>query len=220
MPKIIGFLGSYPADICMYAAYAMQNTGKRVCVVDNSEDGVLFRCIPTPDEQMTIVTFHNVDFMRLEPLVQWHELEYEYVFVQLGSRPQELCLALCNERILVVDCERRNLDFYNRYMQQSSMPMVVLLRGFCQDRVTVKKIRERLEFGNCFVEKWILLPFDEVDEAYRIGMQYELFSKFAHISSGMERVLAQLLRMIEIHNYTGIARAIRDAKHGKAAGVI
>ncbi len=75
MPKIIGFFGSAPADLCMYAAYALQNIGKRVCVVDNSEDGSLFRCIPAPDECLSAVTYRNVDFMRWYPLADWHALD-------------------------------------------------------------------------------------------------------------------------------------------------
>lgn len=203
----------------MYAAYALQNAGRRVCVVDNSDDGVLFRCVPTPDERLAAITFHNVDFMRWEPFVQWHELDYEFVLVQLGDRPQELCLALCSARILVVDCERRNLDFYKQFMQQSSMSAAVLLRGFCPDRIATKKMKEYLERGNGLVDQWMLLPLDEADEAYRIEMQYGILHKFAHISTGMERVLMQLLRMLEIHDRIRIIRAVRDAKQGKAARV-
>lgn len=219
MPKIIGFLGSHPADICMYAAYALQNTGKHVCVIDNSDDGVLFRCIPTPDERLTAVTFHNVDFMRLEPLVQWHELDYDFLLVQLGTQPQELCLALCSERVLVIDCERRNLDFYNEFMQQSGIPMSVLLRGFCPDGAMAGRIREYFGQGNRLIEKWLFLPLDEADEAYRIGMQYGLLSKFAHISEGMERVLMQLLRMLGTGSRGGIVRAVRDAKNGRSSSL-
>ncbi len=198
MAKIIGFFGSYPADICMYAAYALQNTGRRVCVIDNSEDGVLFHCIPSHDVHSAAVTFHNVDFMRLEPIVQWHELDYEYVFVQLGEQPPELCLALCSARILVVDCERKNLDFYNQYMQQSSMPASVLLRGFCLNRVWLKRVKEHLESGNCFIDNWMLLPLNETDEIYRLEMQFGMPDKFIQISADMKRVLVQLLRMMEI----------------------
>lgn len=220
MSKIIGFFGSYPADICMYAAYALQNAGRRVCVIDNSEDGILYQSVPTPDQRLDAVTFHNVDFMRWEPLVQWHELDYEFVLVQLGNEPQELCLALCSMRILIIDCERRNLDFYHQFMQESSLPAAVLLRGFCPDQMAVAKMKKRFEQGNAFIDQWLLLPFDEADETYRIEMQYGWLYKFVHISAGMERILMQLLRMMEIHDRIRIIRAVRDAKQGKTAGHI
>lgn len=218
MPKIIGFLGSYPADICLYAAFALQNTGQSVCVIDHSKDGALYRCIPTPDRQLAVVTYHNVDFMRQEPFANWQDMDYQYVFVQLGQEPEELCLAVCSERVLVIDCERRNLDFYNRYMQENQLSMLVLLRGVCPDGVSAKKIKERLECENCFVEKWMTLPLDEMDEAYRIGMQYERMGRFAHISMGMEKVLAQLLHMVVDYDYMGILRAVRAAKYGRIVG--
>lgn len=220
MPKIIGFFGSYSADICMYAAYALQNAGRRVCVIDNSEDGILYQAVPTPDQQLRAVTFHNVDFIRWEPLVQWHELDYDLILVQLGDRPQELCLALCSVRILIMDCERRNLDYYHQFMQEASMPMAVLLRGFCPDQMDAARMKEHFEQGNVFIDRWLLLPFDEADEAYRIEMQYGQLHKFAHISAGMERILMQLLCMMEIHDRIRIIRAVKDAKQGKTAGNI
>lgn len=220
MPKIIGFFGSYPADICIYAAYALQNAGRHVCVIDNSDDGILFQCVPTPDQRFTSVTFHNVDFMRRKPLIQWHELDYEYVLVQMGDKPEELCLALCSERILIVDCERRNLDFYQQYMQKSSMSVVVLLRGFCPDQIAAKKMKNHFEQGNALIDRWLLLPFDEADEAYRLEMQYGLLYQFTHISAGMERVLMQLLRMMDIHDRIQVIRAVKDAKQGKIAGTL
>lgn len=218
MPKIIGFLGSHPADICMYAAYVLQNTGKNVCVIDNSEDGVLFGCVPSPDSQLKAVTFHNVDFMRFRTFMEWHRLDYEFLLVQLGKCPQELCLAQCSERVLAVDCERGNLDYYNHYMRCSGMAMSVLLRGFSPEGGIMGKIKQYFGQGNPFIEKWFLLPLDMADEAYRIGMQYGALSKFTHISAGMERVLAQLVRMMASSgSYGTTARAVRNAKRGRVA---
>lgn len=198
MPKIIGFYGSYPADICMYAACALQNTGRRVCVIDNSDDGVLFHCIPASGMQMKTVSFHNVDFMRLEPIVQWHELDYEYVLVQLGAQPPQLCLALCSACVLVVDCERKNLDFYHQYMQQNSMPASVLLRGFCRNRSPLQRVKEYFANGNCLIEEWILLPLNEEDETCRLEMQFGMLDQFVHISADMERALMKLLCTVEM----------------------
>lgn len=197
MSKIIGFYGSCPADICMYAACAMQSTGRRVCVIDNSDDGVLFYSIAAPDRQTEAVTFHNVDFLRLEPIVRWHELDYEYVFVQLGACPPQLCLALCSERVLVTDCERRNLDYYNQYMQLNSMTASVLLRGFFQNPDSLAMMQRYFERDNGFIENWMLLPLHRSDEAYRLDMQYGSLHQAAQVSADMQRVLTQLLRMME-----------------------
>ncbi len=214
MPEIIGFFGSYPADICLYAAYALQNEGKQVCVIDHSEDGILFQCVPAPKRQMMAVTFHNVDFMRRVPVIQWQELNYEFVLVQLGDRPQELCLALCRTRILVVDCERRNLDSYICFVQEGGLSAAVLLRGLCSG-CSAEKIKKLLEWDHALIDRWLLLPFHEADEAYRIHMQYETMYKFANISPGMEHVLVQLLRLIVSSDKRNHIRSVRNAKQGK-----
>ena len=197
MSNIIGFYGSCPADICMYAACALQNTGRRVCVIDNSDDGVLFRSISASGMPSVPVTFQNVDFMRLEPVVQWHELDYEYVFVQLGVCPPQLCLALCSTRILVVDCDRRNLDYYNQYMQSNSMPACVLLRGFCLSTGFLEKVQRHFEKGNGFIDHWLLLPFHQADEACRLEMQFGSLNQSVQISSDMQKVLGQLFCMVK-----------------------
>lgn len=219
MPKIIGFLGTYTADLCLYASLAMQNTGRRVCVVDQSDDSILYDCIPTPDKRLEMVTYHNVDFVRREPYANWPDMDYEYVFVQLGALPQEICIAVCMECVMVVDCERVNLDFYRCFMKQNEIAMTVLLRGACPDAGSAQAIKEYFEKENCFVERWLTLPLDEGDEAYRIRMQYEPIKKFCHLSNSMEKVLVQLLRSFGVENYVEMIRAVKAAKRGKVAGL-
>lgn len=219
MPKIIGFLGTYTADLCLYTALAMQNTGRNVCVIDQSDDSTLYECIPTPDSCLEMVTYHNVDFIRQEPYANWLDMDYEYVFVQLGALPQEICLAVCTECVMVIDCERVNLDFYRCYMKQNELAMTVLLRGYCPDGISGQNIKGHFEQENCFVGKWMTLPLDRADEAYRIRMQYEPVKKFRHLSLDMEKVLMQLLHSFGVANYIEIIRAIKAVKRGKAAGM-
>ena len=197
LPKIIGFLGSYTADICLYTALALQNTGKSVCVIDHSDDGALYDSIPTPDKCLQMVTYHNVDFIRREPFANWQDLQYQFVIVQLGALPQDICIELCSERILAVDCERINLDYYSQWMRKKQLPMIVLLRSVCQNGFSARKIKERFELENCFVERWLTLPLNQMDEAYRIRMQYEPVKKFSKLSLDMEKMLIQLLSVIQ-----------------------
>jgi len=216
LPKIIGFLGTYPADICLYTALSLQNAGKSVCVADNSARGVLYQAIPAPEEKMDIINCRNVDFMRDVPFTDWQEPDYEYVFVVMDGSPQELCLSACEELVLVTDCEKMHLDAYNEFMQERKMSMQVLLRGFCPDGVSGRRLKEYFERENCFIQKWLTLPLDEEDEAYRIRMQYEKIKNFAHISIGMEKVIAQLLRLFLQKDTPLILRAVKAAKQGKA----
>lgn len=219
MPRIIGFLGTYTADLCLYTALAMQNTGRHVCVIDQSDDSTLYECIPTPDSRLEMVTYHNVDFIRREPYANWPDMDYEYVFVQLGALPQEICIAVCMECVMVVDCERVNLNFYRCLMKQNEIAMTVLLRGFCPEGVSGQTIRGLFEQENCFVEKWLTLPLDEIDEAYRIRMQYEPIKKFRRLSMDMEKVLIQLLHLFGVDNYAEMIRAVKAVKRGKVAGM-
>lgn len=219
MSEIVGFLGVSPMDICLYTAFSTQNRGKSVCVLDQSKDGLLYHCIPSPGGQLEVVTYHGVDFIRSQPLVQWQDMHYDVIFVQMGGQPQQLCLALCTKLVLVVDCERENLDFYRRFMQESKMPMTVLLRGFFPGTIPVKERKEYFANGNDFIEKWMVLPVNEADEAYRMRMQYGQFNKFAYISHKMQNVLVQLLRHMGAANQMEALRAVKQAKYGRSAFV-
>lgn len=99
------------------------------------------------------------------------------------------------------------------------MPIAVLLRGFCSDRLLAEKVKNYFEGKNKRIDRWLLLPFDEADETYRIRMQYGIMYKFAHISIGMERILMQLMQMLEIHDRICRVRAVRDAKQGRIKAV-
>ena len=219
MPKIIGFFGTFTADLCLYTALAMQNTGRSVCVVDQSDDSALYESIPTPDKNLETVTYHNVDFIRREPCANWQDLGYEYVFVQLGAMPQELYLAVCTDCVLVIDCERVNLDFYRCVMMQNEKAMTVLLRGFCPGGICGRKIKEQFERENCFVERWLTLPLVQSDEAYRISMQYEPINNFRKLSADMEKALIQLMHSFGASNYAEIISGIKAAKHGRVSGM-
>lgn len=219
MSEITGFLGISPADICLYTALSVQNTGKSVCVIDHSEDGILYRSIPAPEGQLEAVTYRGVDFVRKKPLPDWQDTEYGHIFVQLGTQPEELCMALCDRLVLVMNAERYNMDIYRNYMRQIRMPMIVLLRGFCPYGIPVNTIKDYFMRENNFVEKWILLPLSEYDEAYRIGMQYECFKKFAYISSEMEWALVRLLRSLENRSSVSLMRAVKQAKKGRMASM-
>lgn len=216
MSKIIGFIGAYPTDLCLYTAFALQNTGKSVCVNDFTEEGGLYECIPTPEEELEVITFRNVDFVHRLSLASWRQSAYDYVFIQLGSNPQELAASACDELILVTDCERQSLDEFQHLMQQMKMSMNVILRGYCPDGISERKLKDYFERENCFVQKWLTLPFDEMDEAYRIGMQYEPMRGFEHVSKGLEKVVLQILGLIAPKNSAKNIKAMRAVKSGKA----
>lgn len=213
MPKITGFIGTHSEDLCLYTALALQNTGRRVCVNDHTAEGLLFACIPTPEENLETVTFRNVDFVHLAG--DWQKLDYDQVFVQLGEKPEEACVAACDELVLVTDCDRRNLDYFNRFMQRMKTSMTVVLRGYCPDGISDRRIKDYFERENCFVQKWLTLPLDEVDEAYRIGMQYEPMKSFAHASRGLDKVLLSLMRVIEPQEITVAQKAVRAVRSGR-----
>ena len=215
MPKRIGVFGVHPEDVCLYTAFALQNMGKRVGVVDNSIHELIFHAIPSPDAGLETVTCRNVDFMKQVSCTQWENMSYDFLLVQLEMEPEEMALRACDELVLIVDCEKANLDYYREQMQAWKRTMLVLLRDICPDGFSVKKMKEYFERGNCFIDKWLTLLWSEDDLSYRIRLQYETVRKFARISPGMETVVLQLLRWLLPQEAAHAARAVKAAKKGR-----
>ena len=51
-------------------------------------------------------------------------------------------------------------------------------------------------------------------------MQYQLLTKFAHISADLERALVQLLLLFGLQDRVKTIRAVRNAKQGKTAEML
>ena len=89
----------------------------------------------------------------------------------------------------------------------------------CSPDNSAEIIKEYAAKDSSFIERWLFFPYDPADEAYRIEMQYGKLYQFSQISTGMERVLAKLLQLLEICDRIRLIRAICDAKRGKTAAV-
>ena len=215
--KIIGLFGVCQTDICIYVASILQNAGCRVCVVDNSFEQAMHFCIPHPAEKLLTVTYKKIDYERLVPTECWQEKEYDYLIVDLGVWPSEEALCACHEIYLVMDCALAQVYRYRDLMKRAALPMNVILRDVCVEAVSARKVFSLLQEENCFVVDTYVLPFHEDDVACRVGMQYQGYQSFLHLSAPFEKMLLKICSELMSCEDSLILRSFKRARKGVCA---
>jgi hypothetical protein len=215
--KIIGLFGMGQTDICIYLASILQNLGYRVCVVDNSYEQAMQYCIPHPGERLDTVTYKKIDYERLIPAESWQERDYDYLLVDLGVWPPTDALGYCREIYLVLDSAIAQVYRYRELMKRLELPMNVILRDLCPEAVSGKEILELLSRENCFLVDTYMLPLREEDQINRIGMQYQGYHRFTHLSPAFEKLLVGMCRELCDCEDARIWRSFRAARKGVCA---
>ena len=210
--KIIGLFGAGQTDICIYIASILQNTGYRVCVVDNSYEQAMHYCIPRPVEQLLTITYKKIDYERLVPTDHWQEKEYDYLIIDLGVWPAEEALHMCAERFLVMDCAVAQVYRYRELMKRVALPMNVILRDVCVEAVSARRVFGMLQEENCFVVDSYVLPLSEEDFACRFCMQYQGYQNFGHLSVPFEKMLVKICRELSKCEESVIWRSFKRAR--------
>lgn len=215
--KKVGLFGVGQTDICIYLASILQNMGYRICVLDNSYEQAMHYCIPRPAEQLPTITYKNIDYEQLVPVVRWQEKDYDYLIIDLGVWPSDEALAACDELYLVMDCAIAQISRYRQLMTRVGIPMSVILRDVCSEAVKAKRILSMLQEENCFVVDSYVLPLCEEDIAGRLMMQYQGYQRLFHLSGNFEKMLVNICRTLADCEAGIIWRSLRRARKGECA---
>ncbi len=237
--KKLGFVGVKKQDICIYFAAILNNLGYRVLVEDLSYEQEILSCIPAlPNSRPKIFyrrkesgtihgavaeenrmyfekrTYKNVDYIgRTEE----DSREYDYLLVNLGEWAQSTQLKEVDEIILVTDCEKLNIEKYQKFLQIFSFPMSLVIRNIHVIHRKNKILREWMNLQEWNLIEKYFLPFRLNDEEYRIGMQYEPLDEFRRISENMKAVLVKFCREYTENKLSEILLALSYAKNGKCS---
>lgn len=235
--KKIGFIGVKKQDLCIYLAAILNNLGYQVLVEDRSYEQEILNCIPDaaqgkgkffyhenePGSELSLVgehleshyekkTYKNVDYIG-----ETCELceEYDYHLIDLGEWAQSLELKNLDEIILVTDCEKRNIEKYRKLFQIFSVPMSLVVRNICEFHKRNLFLQDYFHDVKWNLTERFLLPFDAVDEEYRICMQYEPYREFNRISEELNSLLIRLCKNNTENKLSQILYALKQARKGK-----
>ena len=111
---------------------------------------------------------------------------------------------------------------FNSVLQQfvmdlKALPMNVILRDVCVEAVSARKVFSLLQEENCFVVDTYVLPFHEDDVACRVGMQYQGYQSFLHLSAPFEKMLIKICRELLSCEDALVLRSFKRARKGVCA---
>lgn len=214
LKRTIGVLGADSADLCIYLASLLKNLDYTLLLVDDSGKRNLMHCIPQPKEALTVINYQGVDYEEMVFKDELCQRDYDFILVHMSEFPSKQELAPFEELFLVCGCERIELERCQSFIQQALVPVNVVLRGICGEKITGKYWFQMLERQNPFVMERFCIRLDEMDESYRIEMQYDYFKQFEQLSGGYQKVLIRIGLLLTGKKRNAVVRALAKAKRG------
>ena len=201
MEKLVGFVGYECEDIVLYLARILTALGKKVAVVDRTEQEMLLEVLELKNEMKK--ELYADDFYGIWVTDQGvSQEEYDIIFYLFGYRLIHPKLYECETLIMVTDgvpahasLLRKIGDFWKK--------QYLVIRNLVPMKHTEQYLAILADNENSYCE----IPYDESD----IRMRYSLssYSKCAvkQLSTGMKRALIILLKFLSVECSE---RSIRD----------
>ncbi|HEX2945639.1 MAG TPA: hypothetical protein VHT96_06765 [Clostridia bacterium] len=117
----IGLAGSYKCDLIMYFSRILHSAGKKVAIIDASEEQFLSYCVPLVFDSDHMVTYRDIDVYykarNEEDCVNFIRGDYDVILVDAGFNAKMYnYLAGCDYCIFVTDPEIHNVQRLSEFI--------------------------------------------------------------------------------------------------------
>lgn len=186
--NIVAFVGLESFDIILYLSRIMQSLGRKILVVDNSENKALTYSVPHIDWMNTLETIisnRRVDFTGMSVTGEL-ATTYDDVLVDCGCKPPVTSIGLFTKIIYVTDMFEYNIRRIAQinYYQECKCEVSLLIRDLINTKITVEHIVEGLGKE---------IPEDMISVLYRDDNDYENCLN-SHINQVFTLNLSRLLK--------------------------
>ena len=229
--KKIAFLGAYDkADFVMYVAKIIQETGKRVLIVDGTILQKMKYIIPniqptsqyiTTFEKMDIaVGFHNLNEVKVVLGQQGNELDYDYVFLDVdtpaiaaGFNIEEFDLFYYASSFDMFSL-KRGLEIFSVFRKPIKATKILYLKEITQednDYLDFLTTGMRVEWN----EDIIFMPFENGDQSVLFKNQKSTKIRIRRLSEQFKAGLMYCATQIVGEEFTGdLEKAKRNLEKG------
>ncbi|MBO5177211.1 MAG: hypothetical protein IJ274_05330 [Lachnospiraceae bacterium] len=202
MEKLVGFVGYECEDIVLYLAKILTVLGKKVAVVDRTEQEMLLEVLELKNDMKK--ELYSDDFYGILVTGQGVSYEeYDIIFYLFGYRLIHPKLYECETLIMVTDGVPAHASLLRKIGNWGKKQYLVI-RNLVPMKHTEQYLAILADNENSYCE----IPYDESD----IRMRYSLssYSKCTvkQLSAGMKRALMILLKFLSVECPE---RSIRDA---------
>lgn len=166
--NIVAYVGLVSFDIILYLSRILQSLGRKVLVVDNSENEALTYSIPQITGMNTneiTISNRRVDFTVM-PVTNELAAAYDDVLIDCGQKEPIIPLGLLTMIVYVTDMFEYNIRRIAQinYYRGCKCEVSLLIRDYINTKITVEYIAEK------FCKE---IPREEIYVLYQDDMDYE-----------------------------------------------
>lgn len=190
MGTITGVIGYGYEDIVIYLAKILSQAGKRIAVVDRTEQELLLEMLGIPERQEEGREVREGEFSGIFLTNQGVDEEvYDIIFLVLGCRLKHPKLYECEKRILVTDGMPVHAAILGKIRQWERKQFLVL-----RDIVAMKHTERYLaRLAGCEGE-YDCVFYEEQDARNKYSLGSEAGCGIKYLSKGLKRLLVRLVK--------------------------
>lgn len=228
----LGFAGSYKCDLILYLSGILHNAGKKVAIVDASDEQLFQYCLPVLFASDCMVTYRDIDaYYKIKNEDDYRSVmkeEYEVLLIDIGFnksmagflRSMDYCIFVTDPEIHNVQKMRDFISIFNKSGKEAdenkSENSVRILRDMCQGKIGYKYISSIIDSPTSmnYIGEYVFL-LDEVDRRLRLHCQYDHIFKFGRLSKEYKIMFADMLDTFFGMSKKQIKKSIRKAERGR-----
>ena len=192
MEKIVGFVGYECEDIVLYLAKILCELGKKVVIVDRTEQEMLLEMMEIQNHKENQEKDGEVSGIRITGQSICHE-EYDCVFYLFGYRLMHPKLYECEALVMVTDGVPAHASLLNKIGNWERKQYLVI-RNLVPMKHTEHYLAILADKEKCFCE----IPFDEKDIRMKYSLNSYVDGMVKHLSAGMKQALRIVLEFLAV----------------------
>lgn len=214
--KIYGFFGAPSCDMIIYLAGILNNLGKRVIIVDESETHKVMSCFIRNDEKTNFYQHKDIDYTSDNNLSINNIQGYDYIFLYKEAYSKDSFN--CNEYFVITDYKIDNLKQANEIVNKLEGKVNFILRDYCNEKLNIQYVLKEFIHFEESLQSINVIELDYYDYSYRILMEHEAYQGFFHISRDLKKCLKEIISRMTNSSEKIISKAYHRAERGKSIG--
>lgn len=194
MGKITGVVGYGCEDMVLYLAAIFSGMGKKVAVVDKTEQEMVLEILEIGKSSETVFVQREGEYAGIYLTNQGADREgYEHIFMVFGQRLLHPKLYECENLILITDGLPAHAAQFRRMGQWERKQCLVL-----RDLVSMKHSEQYLAMLSGSEEAYYSVDYTERDCRMRYGLGAAAGFQLRRLSGEMKRLLVQLVQFLDL----------------------
>jgi len=192
LEKIVGFVGYECEDIVLYLAKILCKLGKKVAIIDRTEQEMLLEMLEIQDCKRNQEKDGDFSGIRITDQSICYE-EYDSVFYLFGYRLIHPKLYECEALVMVTDGVPAHASLLNK-IGNWERKQYLLIRNLVPMKHTERYLAVLADKEECFCE----IPFDEKDIRMKYSLSSYVDGMVKYLSAGMKRALMIVLGFLAV----------------------